>query len=170
MAASLLDARPAVDGYHLERTICHSVCCACMRSIFWLRRKILFHCDNKSVVNIWDKGSTCATHTMALVRLLYFCAVHHQLNVCVLHVPGICDDIADALSHFQMEKFRKLAPKANQMPDNTPAWPTQTFMRASCSAGIMELPNPHAVHTDQASSSSMPSAVGTNSSPTQHHL
>ena len=61
------------------------------------------------------------THIMALVRLLYICAVHHQLNVCVVHVPGVCNDIADALSHFQMEKFQKLAPTANQMPDNTPA-------------------------------------------------
>ena len=137
---------------------------------FWSRRIILFHCNNKSVVDIWDKGSTRAAHTMALVRLLYFCAVHHQLNVCVVHVPGVCNDIADALSHFQMDRFWKLAPTANQRPDSTPAWPTQTFMRASCNAGIMELPNQHAVCTVQASQSCTPFATSTISTPTQHLL
>ena len=109
---------------------------------FWSRRKILFHCDNQSVVDIWDKGSTRAPHTMALVRLLYFCASTHNINVCVIHVPGVCNDIADSLSHFQMDRFRRVAPKANPLPDHIPAWPMQSFTAASCSAGIMALPIP----------------------------
>ena len=35
---------------------------------FWTCQKILFHCDNQSIVDIWDKGSTHVTHTMALVH------------------------------------------------------------------------------------------------------
>ena len=45
---------------------------------------------------------------MALVRLLYFCAAYHNLNVCIAHIPGVCNDIADSLSRFQMDRFRKL--------------------------------------------------------------
>ena len=43
----------------------------------WQWTKILFHCDNKAIVDIWEKGSTKAPETMALVHLLYFCAVYH---------------------------------------------------------------------------------------------
>ena len=38
----------------------------------WAKQKILFHCDNEAVVEIWCKGSTHDPETMALVRLLYF--------------------------------------------------------------------------------------------------
>ena len=38
----------------------------------WAKQKILFHCDNEAVVEIWCKGSTRDPETMALVRLLYF--------------------------------------------------------------------------------------------------
>ena len=136
----------------------------------WSRRRILFHCDNRSVVDIWDKGSTRATHTMALVRLLYYCAVQHNLNVCVAHIPGVCNDIADALSRFQMNKFWTLTPYANPSPDNIPAWLTQTFMQASCSAGIMELPNQHGEPTAQALQSFSHSAINTTSLLSQHPL
>ena len=103
----------------------------------WQRQRILFHCDNQAVVDIWKKGSTRAPQTMALVHLLYFCAAYHNLNVCIVHVPGVCNDIADSLSHFQMVRFRKLASQANSTPDNIPAWPVQSFMHASCNAAIM---------------------------------
>ena len=108
---------------------------------FWSRQKILFHCDNQAVVDIWSRGSTRAPHLMALVRLLYFCASNYNINVCVIHVPGVCNNIADSPPRFQMENFRKLAPEANLLPDRIPAWPTQTFTIASCNASIMVLPN-----------------------------
>jgi len=92
-----------------------------------------------------------ATHTMALVRLLYFCAVQHYINVCIIHVPGVCNDIADSLSHFQIQRFKQIVPNANSLPDTTPAWPTQAFMYASCNASIMELPSPQDLLTNQDS-------------------
>ena len=103
----------------------------------WQCQKILFHCYNKAVVDIWDKGSTRAVQLMALVQLLYFCVAHHNINVCIVHVPGVCNNIADSLSRFQMDRFRKLAPHANPTADNIPAWLIQTFTDASCSAAIM---------------------------------
>jgi len=103
----------------------------------WECQKILFHCDNKAVVDIWKKGSTCAPLIMALARLLYFCTTHHNINICIVHVPGIYNDIVDSLSCLQMERFRTLAPEADLTPDNIPAWPMQSFMDASCNATIM---------------------------------
>jgi len=127
----------------------------------WSRQKKLFHCDIQAVVDIWDRGSTCCPHTMGLVRLLYFCASCYNINVCVTHIAGVCNDIADFLSHFQMDKFRFLAPRSEPLPDSIPPWPSQIFMTASCSAGILVLPNPHDAHTSQASRSSSHFAVNT---------
>ena len=84
-------------------------------------RKILFHCDNHTVVNIWSRGSTHAPHTIALARLLYFYACNYNINKCVIHIPGVYNEIADSLSHFQMEKFKKQALKANTLLDDIPS-------------------------------------------------
>jgi len=40
---------------------------------FWLCSKILFHCDNKSVVDVWDKGSTY-THYGLGKAIIYLCS------------------------------------------------------------------------------------------------
>ena len=103
----------------------------------WQRRKIRVHCDNQTVVDIWESGTSKSPEIMALVRMLFFCAAHNNFNVCVQHIPGVNNVIADALSRFQQDRFRKLAPKANLHPDNIPAWPQQAFIAASCSADIM---------------------------------
>ena len=62
----------------------------------WQCLKILSHCDNKAAVDIWEKGLTQAPQTMALVRLLYFCAAYHNINVCIVHVPGVHNNLADS--------------------------------------------------------------------------
>jgi len=74
---------------------------------------------------------------MALVRLLYFCAAQHNINICVIHIPGTDNDLADAISHFQMAKFRQVAPAVQPTPDLIPAWPIESFTSASCNAAIM---------------------------------
>ena len=54
---------------------------------------------------------------MALVRLLYFCAARYNIHIMITHIAGINNNIADAISRFQMERFRSLAPAANLQPD-----------------------------------------------------
>ena len=77
---------------------------------------------------------------MALVRMLYFCAAHNNFNVCVQHIPGVRNGITDALSRFQHDRFRRIAPNANPQPDIIPAWPQQAFIAPSCSVDIMGSP------------------------------
>ena len=98
---------------------------------------MLFHCDNQAVVDIWKSGSTHASETMALVRLLYFAAAKHNINVCIVHIDGTNNVIADCLSCFKQDRFKQLAPLANPAADNIPAWPIQSFIEASCSAAIL---------------------------------
>ena len=101
------------------------------------KEKILFHCDNQALVDIWESGSTRAKETMALVCLMYFSATRYNVNVCFVHINGVNNVIVDCLSCFQQDRFKQLAPLANPTPDNIPAWPTQSFIEAPCSAAIL---------------------------------
>ena len=42
----------------------------------------------------------------------------------ITHIAGINNNIADAISRFQMERFRTLAPAAHLQPDLIRALPT----------------------------------------------
>ena len=114
---------------------------------FWQHRKIPVCCDNQTIMSVWVRGSSKYPEIMALVHMLYFCAAHNNFNVCVQHIPGEQDDIADALSRFQLQS---LAPRANPHPDVILAWPQQAFIAASCSADIMVLPSLLGGRTKQA--------------------
>ena len=71
---------------------------------------------------------------MALVRILYFIATRYNFNVMITHIPGTCNLIADALSHFQNCCFHQLAPDAQPFPDHIPAWPTNLCTMSSINA------------------------------------
>ena len=86
----------------------------------WRGKKLLFHCDNQSVVDIWAKGSSRDPLLMHLVRSIFFCAASHQFSVLVSHIRGTDNSIADALSHFQMLRSRQLAPLAELEPTTLP--------------------------------------------------
>lgn len=53
-------------------------------------------------VSIWELGFTCAKKTMALVHLLYYSAVSYNINICIVHIVGVNNEIADCLSHFNL--------------------------------------------------------------------
>ena len=40
-----------------------------------------------------------------------------NINLLMIHIPGVDNSQADALSRFQVETFRTLNPLANQHPD-----------------------------------------------------
>jgi len=71
----------------------------------WPQKKVMVHCDNSAVVDIWKKGTTNCPEAMALVRMLYFCTAQHNIHVLVTHVAGTDNSIADALSRFQVHHF-----------------------------------------------------------------
>ena len=88
---------------------------------YWCRKRILFHCDNQSIVQVWESGLSRSSDLMHLVRALFFIAARHNFHVMICHIPGIDNSIADALSRMQLTRFRSLAPDANDHPTPTPA-------------------------------------------------
>ena len=93
----------------------------------WKRKNVLFHCDNKTVVDIWQRGSCKSPGIMQLVRHLYFLAAKGNYNVSIAHIPGVNNTLADHLSRFSMQAFHIAAPHAQQLPSpfTTPANLTQ---------------------------------------------
>lgn len=82
----------------------------------WSRRRILFHCDNMSTVEIINRGRSKVNLIMKLMRKLTLQSALCNFTVHAEHIPGKHNSIADAISRFQMVKFRGLAPKADSLP------------------------------------------------------
>ena len=57
---------------------------------------------------------------MKLVRELFLCTARMNFTIITKHVPEKDNNIADALSHFNMQVFRQLAPHAHLTPVMVP--------------------------------------------------
>jgi len=106
------------------------------------QKKNLFYCNNQSVIDMRKKRLYSWPQNNGSGMAFVFCAAQHSINVCVIHIPGSKNNSADAIFHFQMAKFRQLAPMAHPTPDRIPAWPMESFTNAFCTATFMALPPP----------------------------
>ena len=57
---------------------------------------------------------------MSLVQNIYSMAARHQFSVSFKHILGHSNTIADALSRLKNDRFRILAPLANEEPTSLP--------------------------------------------------
>ena len=87
---------------------------------FFAGKRLQFWCDNESVVSIINSGHSKAPRIMDLVRFLVLISMRHNFLVRARHVPGVSNEIADALSRFQMQRFRALVPAADKRPCTIP--------------------------------------------------
>lgn len=92
----------------------------------WNRKRILFHCDNMATVEIITKSRSKMQSIMKLARKLTFHSVTHHFTIHAKHIAGAKNSIADSISRYQMQKFRRLAPYANRDP--TSCIPPSTIM------------------------------------------
>ena len=88
--------------------------------IQWSRQPILFQVDNEAVVHILNARTSPDPNIMHLLRSLHLVAAQHCFTFSARHVPGINNSIADALSRFHWQAFRRLAPDAKKFPINIP--------------------------------------------------
>lgn len=92
----------------------------------WSCKKILFHCDNMATVEIIRNGRSKVPSIMKLMRRLTFHSATHNFIIYAKHIEGKNNCIADALSRWQMSRFRVLAPQADNRP--TQCLPMQSLM------------------------------------------
>jgi len=82
----------------------------------WCRKRVLFRVDNEAVVYLLNSRTSRDPNIMHLLRSLLLFAARHNFSFAAVHVPGVENGIADALSRFNWQAFRKLAPTANKFP------------------------------------------------------
>ncbi len=75
-------------------------------------KRIVIRSDNKPAVAIINKQTSKCPDIMKLLRFFVLQCLKFNLAFCAKHIPGESNDIADALSRFQMERFRQVAPGA----------------------------------------------------------
>lgn len=83
-------------------------------------KRILFFCDNESVVNIVNSKRCRIPRVMDLVRQLTLLTLKYNFYLKVRHIEGKRNEIADSISRFQMARFRQLAPYADPVPCPVP--------------------------------------------------
>ena len=93
----------------------------------WQRKRILFRCDNLGTVNIITKGRSKSPLVMKLMRKLTWSSAVNNFTVHAKHLPSRDNSVADALSRFQMDRFRRLKPTADRIP--TECIPMEELLR-----------------------------------------
>ena len=84
-------------------------------------KKILFHCDNRALVDVLNKLSASDKGILRLLRFFVVKCVTYDIEVKAVHVPGKLNVISDALSRGDYKKFRALHPTAVNVPTEIPA-------------------------------------------------
>jgi hypothetical protein len=83
-------------------------------------KTILFRVDNMALVTIINKRTFKSKSVMKLLRPLVPYTLRNNMQFKAEHIEGSIYMIADALSRFQMRRFRKVASNADQHPAETP--------------------------------------------------
>ena len=69
---------------------------------------ILFHTDNQGLVEVINKKTTKDRHLLVLLRELVLQCLKHNILFRAVHVPGVHNVKADALSRLQVTRFKSL--------------------------------------------------------------
>lgn len=79
-------------------------------------KRILFHCDNMSIVHILNDMTSKDKFIMVLVRKLVLFSLTHNILIRSSHIPGKHNVICDLLSRFQLRKALQTAPWLDPQP------------------------------------------------------
>lgn len=76
-------------------------------------KRVLFYCDNISVVHIIQNGTSRVPEMMDLVRALFFICERNNIECACTHITTTDNNVADALSRLQFTRFWELDPNAD---------------------------------------------------------
>ena len=79
-----------------------------------------FKCDNQSVVDSINKGSSKEPMTMHLLRCLWFFSAYFGITVTASHIPGVVNIAADQLSRNKSVEFLQANPHTSSIPLTIP--------------------------------------------------
>ena len=79
----------------------------------WCKRHVLLCTDNDAVVHMLNSRTLKIPCLMRLLRHLLLSAARHSFSFSAQHVPGVNNQLADALSRFHWQDFHLLAPDSS---------------------------------------------------------
>ncbi len=85
-------------------------------------KRIILRTDNQSVVSIVNRQTSKCSKIMQLVRFFVLQCFKFNVSFYANHIPGKCNNIADALSRFQMDRFWKVAQGADREGTPVPSF------------------------------------------------
>jgi 5-keto 4-deoxyuronate isomerase len=83
-------------------------------------KRILLRIDNSALVSIINKRTSKNKQIMKLIRPLVLLTMQYNIQLTALHIEGLHNEISDALSRFQMKRFRSLVTTAALYPMEIP--------------------------------------------------
>jgi len=86
-----------------------------------VKQEVLLQCDNLSLVNAINKGSSKDPIVMHLLRCLWFFTAYFDIALTATHIPGADNTSADQLSRNNMMEFFLTNPNALKLPTPLPA-------------------------------------------------
>ena len=106
-----------------------------------VKKRVLFQCDNMSVVQALKKGSAKDHIVMQLLRSLWFFVAYYDIELTCVHIMGAANMTADYLSQNNMSYFFSSNPQVSLLPTplpppllqivsvNSPDWTSPHFRR-----------------------------------------
>ena len=83
-------------------------------------KRIKLRSDNEAVVEIINNQTSRCPIIMRLVRFFVLQCLKLNVSIRAIHISGSNNNIADALSRFQVQRFRRLAPTAQPSGEKIP--------------------------------------------------
>jgi hypothetical protein len=91
----------------------------------WTGRRITFRCDAEAAVTAVQRMRSRRDSMSALLRILYATSVRHGFEFRCVHVAGVTNIVADALSRgCSLQELRAVLPGADAEPTPAPPLPT----------------------------------------------
>lgn len=90
-------------------------------------KKLKFMCDNMAVVVMINSMTSKSETVMIILREITEICLRYNIFIKACHVPGTRNKLCDALSGFQIRKFKQLAPQADSDPHLIPDFLWEIF-------------------------------------------
>ena len=84
--------------------------------LWWCRKHVLFRSDIDAVVHIVNSRTSKVPCLTRLLHSLLLAVARYSFTFSAQHVPGVTNQVADALSHFCWQQFRQLIAHAHPLP------------------------------------------------------
>ena len=105
----------------------------------WSRQRVVFNCDNQSVVDAVTAGTSRSPDVMCLLRSMFMLCAKNNFHASAVHVPGVTNVVADSLSRLRLQEFRRLVPEARAQADQVPAFPWEDdYLKTSASTPLSQ--------------------------------